>query len=97
MAPLVKALKDDSRFISKTCVTAQHRQMLDQVLQNFDIKPNYDLNIMKKNQNLQSIFTKILNKITEVYEEFEPDIVLVHGTLQQHSPHLLLLTINRFQ
>lgn len=79
MAPLVKELECHSIIESKVCVTAQHREMLDQVLDLFEIVPDYDLNIMKKNQNLQDITVEILKQITVVLQEFKPDYVLVHG------------------
>jgi UDP-N-acetylglucosamine 2-epimerase (non-hydrolysing) len=79
MAPLVKALADEARVESKVCVTAQHRQMLDQVLELFEIKPDYDLNIMKPGQTLSGITSEILTGIEPVLKEFAPDLVLVHG------------------
>lgn len=79
MAPLVRALAGDERFDAKVCVTAQHRKMLDQVLELFEIRPDFDLNIMKKNQTLNDITSAILNGIKPVLEEFNPDVVLVHG------------------
>ncbi len=79
MAPLVKELEKVKNFENKVCVTAQHREMLDQVLEIFDIKPDYDLNIMKPNQNLYDITANILLKMKNVLEEFHPDVVLVHG------------------
>lgn len=80
MAPLVKALqKDTERFETKVCVTAQHRQMLDQVLEVFDIVPDYDLNIMAPNQDLYDITSKVLLGLRDVLKEFRPDTVLVHG------------------
>lgn len=79
MAPLVKILLNEKNFVVKVCVTAQHRQMLDQILEFFEIFPDYDLNIMKDNQNLYDITCEILNKIKKVYEDFGPDLVLVHG------------------
>ena len=79
MAPLVLALAGDTRFESKVCVTAQHREMLDQVLDLFAIEPEYDLNIMKPGQSLNDVTTAILSGLTPVLEEFQPDIVLVHG------------------
>ena len=79
MAPLVIELQNDNRFESKVCVTAQHREMLDQVLEIFKIKPDFDLNIMKDSQTLEGMFANILTEITKVYEDFKPDIVLVHG------------------
>ncbi|KZN68465.1 non-hydrolyzing UDP-N-acetylglucosamine 2-epimerase [Pseudoalteromonas luteoviolacea] len=79
MAPLVHALSDDSRFEAKVCVTAQHREMLDQVLELFKIKPDYDLDLMKAGQTLPEITGRILKELTPVLKEFKPDVVLVHG------------------
>ncbi|GAB6074875.1 non-hydrolyzing UDP-N-acetylglucosamine 2-epimerase [Nautilia lithotrophica] len=80
MAPLVKEFEENSDiFDVKVCVTAQHREMLDQVLDIFEIKPDYDLNIMKKNQDLYDITSNVLLKMKEVLNDFKPDIVLVHG------------------
>lgn len=79
MAPLVRALAGHSAIESKVCVTAQHRQMLDQVLALFEIVPDFDLDIMRPGQNLSSITTTILERISSVYAEFQPDYVLVHG------------------
>ncbi len=79
MAPLVDALAKDDRFDSKVCVTAQHREMLDQVLDLFKIKPDYDLDIMKPGQDLTDITCGILKGLKPVLEEFKPDFVLVHG------------------
>ena len=80
MAPLVKELEAHSDEIeSIVCVTAQHRQMLDQVLEIFDIKPDYDLNIMKERQTLVEIMTRSLEGLDAVMKEVQPDIVLVHG------------------
>ena len=80
MAPLVKELeKNSDKFESIVCVTAQHRQMLDQVLQLFSIKPEYDLDIMKENQNLWTLTADVLLKIKDVFESAKPDVVLVHG------------------
>lgn len=79
MAPLVKELEKNDKIESLVCVTAQHREMLDQVLQIFDIKPDYDLNIMKDRQTLIGITTRALEGLSEVMEEARPDIVLVHG------------------
>lgn len=80
MAPLVKALQNDTeRFETKVCVTAQHRQMLDQVLEVFDIVPDYDLNIMAPNQDLYDITSKVLLGLRDVLKDFRPDTVLVHG------------------
>jgi len=79
MAPIAKKLESEKKFKTKICVTAQHRQMLDQVLDIFDIKPDYDLNLMKENQSLYDITCGVLNSIKDVYDYFAPDIVLVHG------------------
>ena len=80
MAPLVKALqKDTEHFETRVCVTAQHRQMLDEVLEVFGITPEYDLNIMAPNQDLYDITAKVLLGLREVLKDFRPDTVLVHG------------------
>jgi len=79
MAPLVLALEKTPEIEAKVCVTAQHREMLDQVLALFEIKPDYDLNIMKSGQDLYDITSKILLGLRDVLEEFKPDWVLVHG------------------
>lgn len=80
MAPLVKALqKDTTHFETRVCVTAQHRQMLDQVLEVFEITPEYDLNIMAPNQDLYDITSKVLLGLRDVLKDFCPDVVLTHG------------------
>lgn len=79
MAPLVKAFKEDSAFNTKVCITAQHREMLDQVLSFFEIVPDYDLDLMKPNQNLYSLTASILEGMKPILEEFQPDFVYVHG------------------
>lgn len=80
MAPLVKALKQNSdEFDLKVCVTSQHRQMLDQVLQIFEITPDFDLNLMKQNQNLTNLTSSILIEMNNVFKKYTPDILLVHG------------------
>ena len=79
MCPLVLELKKRSSIETIVCVTAQHRQMLDQVLETFGVVPDYDLNIMKDRQTLFDITTNILTEIRTVLEEVKPDIVLVHG------------------
>ena len=79
MAPLVKALEQDSHFEAKVCVTAQHREMLDQVLELFDIEPDFDLNLMKAGQSLNDVTSAILLNLKPVLTEFKPDVVLVHG------------------
>lgn len=79
MAPLVHALSNDPKFESKVCVTGQHREMLDQVLELFNIKPDFDLNIMKAGQTLNDVTISILLKLKPILESYKPDIVLVHG------------------
>ena len=79
MAPVVKAFYQSRDFETKICVTAQHREMLDQVLAFFDITPDYDLNLMKPNQNLYNLTGEIINGLKPVLEEFNPDFVFVHG------------------
>ena len=79
MAPLVKELEKHPEIESIVCVTAQHREMLDQVLEIFDLHPKYDLNIMQSRQTLAGITTRALTGLEEVMKEEEPDIVLVHG------------------
>ena len=80
MAPLIHAIKTEpENFKLKVCVTSQHREMLDQVLDVFNIKPDIDLNLMTKNQNLSNLTSIILNKMQKVFAKYQPDIVLVHG------------------
>jgi len=79
MAPLVKELKKNTQIKTIVCVTAQHRQMLDQVLDIFNITPDYDLNIMQSRQSLEHITTRSLEGLSDVFEEVKPNIVLVHG------------------
>ena len=79
MCPLVNELKTRKNINTVVCVTGQHRQMLDQVLEAFDVTPDYDLSIMKDKQTLFDITTNILNRIKDVLEEVKPDVVLVHG------------------
>ena len=79
MAPVVKAFKNSHHFEIKVCVTAQHREMLDQVLQFFDITADYDLDLMKPNQNLYNLTGEIINGLKPILEEFSPDFLLVHG------------------
>ncbi|QBY03353.1 UDP-N-acetylglucosamine 2-epimerase (non-hydrolyzing) [Thalassotalea sp. HSM 43] len=79
MAPLAIALNQDSRFEHKVCVTAQHREMLDQVLDLFNLTPDFDLNIMKPGQSLSDVTCNILKGMEDVFAEFDADIVLVHG------------------
>ena len=79
MCPLVNELKTRRDVETIVCVTGQHRQMLDQVLEAFHVIPDYDLSIMKDKQTLFDITTNILNRIKSVLEEVHPDVVLVHG------------------
>lgn len=79
MCPLVKGLEKDEDLESIVLVTAQHREMLDQVLEVFDVKPDYDMNIMKHNQSLSQITTNILVGIEDILKEVKPDMILVHG------------------
>ena len=79
MAPLVKELEKNPRIENKVCVTAQHRQMLDQVLELFNISPDFDLNIMQSRQTLTGITTKVLEGLEEIFVQEKPHLVLVHG------------------
>ncbi len=79
MCPLVNELKSREAIETVVCVTGQHRQMLDQVLEAFNVVPDYDLSIMKDRQTLFDVTTNILNRIKDVLEEVKPDVVLVHG------------------
>lgn len=79
MAPLVHRLTADARFDCKVCVTGQHREMLDQVLALFEIKPDFDLNIMQPGQTLTDVTSRILQGMEQVLKSFKPDVVLVHG------------------
>ena len=79
MAPLVKVLMHDEHFDAKVCVTAQHRQMLDQVLSLFDIHPDFDLDLMRPDQSLSELTAHILCSMETVFSQWRPDIVLVHG------------------
>lgn len=79
MAPLIKNLINDARFIVKVCVTGQHREMLDQVLDVFNITPDYDLNIMKDSQSLNDVTSGILLGLKPILQDLRPNIVLVHG------------------
>lgn len=79
MAPLALALASDARFDAKICVTAQHRKMLDQVLDLFSLKPDFDLDVMKDAQGLAGLTSSILLGMESVFKSFIPDVVLVHG------------------
>ena len=79
MAPLVKELDKSENIDSLVCVTAQHREMLDQVLELFEINPDYDMDIMKEKQTLTGITNRVLQGLEEIFEESKPDMILVHG------------------
>ena len=79
MAPLVKACQNEQNFETKVCVTAQHREMLDQVLDIFDILPEYDLDLMKAGQDLYDITSGVLLGMKNILSDFKPDVILVHG------------------
>ena len=79
MVPVIHALEADPRFDSKVCVTAQHREMLDQVMNLFNIKPDFDLSVMKPGQTLIDLTSEILKALKPILESVEPDLVLVHG------------------
>ena len=79
MAPLINKLSKTPEIESLVCVTAQHREMLDQVLATFDIKPDFDLDIMKNSQTLVDITTRVLKGLSSVLSKCKPDVVLVHG------------------
>jgi UDP-N-acetylglucosamine 2-epimerase (non-hydrolysing) len=79
MAPIVNLLKSNSNFSVKVCVTGQHREMLDQVLDIFNIVPDYDLKIMTHNQSLNNILSTIVYKLDEIIKDFQPFLTLVHG------------------
>ena len=79
MAPLIKAFQKETAFDTKVCVTAQHREMLDQVLDFFQIKADYDLNVMKPNQNLYTLTAAIITELKAVLEDCSPNYIFVHG------------------
>lgn len=79
MAPLIKEFEKQTSFETKVCVTAQHREMLDQVLEFFEITPDYDLNLMKPGQNLYGLTADIITGLKPILEEFKPDYIYVHG------------------
>ena len=97
MAPLVKAFEQESSIDSKVCVTAQHREMLDQVLDMFDIKPDYDLNIMKPGQDLFDVTSNVLLGLKDVLNDFNPDVVLVHGDTTTTSSASLAAFYNKIK
>ena len=79
MAPLVNQFLADDRFETKVCVTGQHREMLDQVLKFFNIKPDYDLSLMKPNQNLYNLTAEVIAGLKPILQSFKADFVYVHG------------------
>lgn len=79
MCPLVKELQKRDEFETTVCVTGQHREMLDQVLGIFNVKPDYDLNIMKQGQDLTDVTVKVLSGLRDIFQSYKPDVVLVHG------------------
>ena len=97
MAPLVKSFENEPSIESKVCVTAQHREMLDQVLEMFDIKPDYDLNIMKSGQDLYDITSSVLLGMKDVLSDFKPDLVLVHGDTTTTSSASLAAFYNKIK
>lgn len=97
MAPLVKAFEKETNIISKVCVTAQHREMLDQVLEMFDIKPDYDLNLMKPGQDLFDVTSNVLLGLKDVLNDFSPDVVLVHGDTTTTSSASLASFYNKIK
>jgi len=97
MAPLVKAFENEPTIESKVCVTAQHREMLDQVLDMFEIKPDYDLNIMKPGQDLFDVTSNVLLGLKDILNEFSPDIALVHGDTTTTSSASLAAFYNKIK
>ena len=97
MAPLVKAFELENSIESKVCVTAQHREMLDQVLDMFDIKPDYDLNIMQPGQDLFDVTSNVLLGLKDVLNDFNPDVVLVHGDTTTTSSASLAAFYNKIK
>lgn len=97
MAPLVKAFENETSITSKVCVTAQHREMLDQVLDMFDITPDYDLNIMKPGQDLFDVTSNVLLGLKDVLNDFNPDVVLVHGDTTTTSSASLAAFYNKIK
>ena len=93
MVPVIKQLIAYKKIQVKVCVTAQHREMLDQVLEMFSIVPNYDLDIMKKSQSLSEITSSILIQLDKIINEFNPNLLIVHGEMLQLSQHQAHFTI----
>ncbi|MGB5791661.1 non-hydrolyzing UDP-N-acetylglucosamine 2-epimerase, partial [Poseidonibacter sp.] len=97
MAPLVKAFEKEKTIESRVCVTAQHREMLDQVLNIFEIKPDFDLDIMKTGQDLFDVTTSVLFGLKNVLDDFKPDVVLVHGDTTTSSASSLASFYNKIK
>ena len=98
MAPLALLLAADERFDAEDCVTGQHRQMLDQVLELFELEPDFDLNIMRPAQTLTDVTTAILQGMKDIFVDYRPDVILVHGdTATTFATTLAWPTITRFQ
>jgi len=97
MAPLVKAFEKEKSIESRVCVTAQHRKMLDQVLEIFDIQPDYDLNIMKAGQDLFDVTSNVLLGLKDVLNDLSPDVVLVHGDTTTTSSAALASFYNKIK
>ena len=79
LAPVIKSLQKSKKISLKVCVTAQHREMLDQILKNFNIKPDYDLDLMKKKQNLEDLTSLVMKSLKKIFLKEKPDLVIVHG------------------
>ena len=79
LAPLIKEIQKSKKMTLKICVTAQHRDMLDQILKNFKIKPDYDLNLMQKKQNLEDLTSRVMKSLKKIFLAEKPDLVIVHG------------------
>ena len=98
MAPLVKAFQQKkNKFKTIVCVTGQHRKMLDQVLKLFNIRPDYDLNIMRHGQDLYDITARVLTGMRGVLQEAKPDIVLVHGDTTTSTASAPLPSTNKYR
>lgn len=97
MAPLALQLQQDlNNFETKVCVTGQHRQMLDKVLELFQLKPDFDLNLMKPGQALSDITSGVLKGLEQVFEKWKPDVVLVHGDTATTFAASLSITVKKW-
>ena len=98
MCPLVKEFqKYPNDFETIVCVTGQHREMLDQVLKIFEVKPDYDLNIMKQGQDLYDVTARVLTGMRDVFTQCKPDVVLVHGDTTTPQRRLWRRSISKFR